>query len=340
MRTCTPAGETESVKLPWKPLVVRHGKPELRRSLWQLATTMVPYAALWYLMYRALSISYWLTLALSILAAGFLMRTFVIFHDCGHGSFFRSGTANHVTGFITGVLTLTPFHSWRHYHAVHHATSGNLDRRGSGDVWVLTVQEYLALPPKKRLWYRIYRHPLMMLGFGPLFVFVLTQRFPPSSGSRRDRLSVLWTNLALLALAAVLAWAMGLGAYLLIQLSVVWIGGVVGVWFFYVQHNYEGVCWERQGNWNFVSSALKSGSFYKLPRLFQWFTGSIGFHHVHHLSPRIPNYFLESCHYENPVFKDVPPLTFRASLKSLTLRLWDEEHRRLVGFDALQTPRA
>jgi omega-6 fatty acid desaturase (delta-12 desaturase) len=331
------ANKPESSKLPWQRAVANYQKTDLWRSVWQVVNTLVPYFILWYLLVRSLEVSYWLTLALSPLAAGFMVRIFVIFHDCGHGSFFKSRKANDVLGAITGILTFTPYYRWRHAHAVHHATSGDLDARGVGDVWMLTVQEYLELSGWKQLGYRLYRYPLVMLGFGPFFVFVVIQRFARGAASKRERYSVYWTNLALLGILILMAITIGIKAYILVQLPIMIIGAAVGVWLFYVQHQFEGVYWERHNNWDYATAALKGSSFYKLPKVLQWFTGNIGFHHIHHLSPRIPNYHLEKCYHENPIFQEVKPITLPSSLKSLTLRLWDEEGQRLVGFDYLKT---
>jgi omega-6 fatty acid desaturase (delta-12 desaturase) len=321
----------------WRQAVAGYQHADWRRSVWQVINTLVPFFVLWYLMYRSLEVSYWLTLALSILTAGFLMRVFIIFHDCGHGSFFRSRRANDAVGILTGILTLTPYYQWRHDHAVHHATAGDLDERGVGDVWTLTVQEYREASPQKRMAYRLFRYPLVMLGFGPFFIFVISQRFPRKGAAKRERHSVYWTNLALLGILALMGLAIGFKAFVLVHLPIMLIAGAIGVWMFYVQHQFEGVYWERHDNWDYASAALKGSSFYQLPKVFQWFTGNIGFHHIHHLSPRIPNYYLEGCHRENPVFQEVKPITLLSSLKSLRYRLWDEDGRRLVGFGFLKT---
>ena len=323
----------------WKEVVARYQQPSLWRSVWQIVDTLVPYAVLWVLMYRSLAVSYWLTLPLAILAAGFLVRVFIIHHDCGHGSFFKSQKANDVCGFITGVLTATPYHLWRWEHAVHHAGSGDLDRRGLGAVWTLTVQEYLEASRWKRFAYRMERNPFVLFGLAPSILFIVLHRFSSAEASKRDRHSVCWTNLALLALAAVLSWIIGLKAYLLIQLPVTMVAGMAGVWLFYVQHQFEGVYWQRHGQWDYTAAALEGSSFYKLPKILQWFSGNIGFHHIHHLSPRIPSYYLERCYNANPAFQRVTPLTLFSSLKLLTFRLWDEAHHQLVGYGYLRTLR-
>lgn len=323
----------------WKEIVARYQKPAVWRSSWQAVNTLVPYAVLWYLMYRSLSISYWITAPLAILAGGFMVRIFIIFHDCGHGSFFKSRTANNILGFITGVLTFTPYFHWRWDHSLHHASAGDLDRRGWGDVWTLTVQEYLEASRWKRFAYRLARHPVVLFVIAPLFLFLVKHRFPYVKASRRERNSVYWTNLAILGLASTLTWILGLEAYLLIQLTVMAVGGTAGVWLFYVQHQFEGVYWERGDQWDYAKAALQGSSFYKLPKILQWFSGNIGFHHIHHLSPRIPNYHLERCHKAEPLFQKVKAITLFSSFKSLTFRLWDEQCRKLVGYRHLRTIR-
>src|SRR5437867_1213894 len=308
----------------------------LRKSIWQMINALVPYAALCGLMVWTQDVSYWLTFALAILSAGFMIRTFIIFHDCAHGSFFRSQRANHVLGFITGVLTFTPYHHWRHQHALHHASSGDLDRRGAGDIWTLTVQEYLAAPLWKRIAYRLFRNPFVLFVIVPTFVFLIYRRFPSRAVGKRERRSVYWTNGALLAIVVLMSLTVGVKSYLLVQLPVLMITGSVGLWLFYVQHQFEGVYWERRRHWDFASAALNGSSFYKLPRLLQWFTGSIGFHHIHHLSPAIPNYNLEACHEANPIFQKVRAITLWSSTKALSLRLWDEQRKRLVDWSSLR----
>ena len=323
----------------WKQIVARYQKPSVGRGVWQILNTLVPYAALWYLMYLSLSVSWWLTVPLALLASAFLVRAFIIFHDCGHGSFFKSAAANHILGAITGVLTFTPFYHWRWEHAIHHSSAGDLDRRGTGDVWTLTVQEYLEASRWKRFAYRLARNPIVLFVLAPLYLFVIQQRIPSLKAPARERYSVYWTNLAVGAMAAGLIWIFGLKAWLIIQLIVLMTAGSAGVWLFYVQHQFEGVYWERGGEWDYTTAALKGSSFYKLPRVLQWFSGNIGFHHIHHLSPRIPNYHLEKCHRAEPLFQTVKPVTLFSSFKSFTFRLWDEQRRRLVGYRHLRTVR-
>ena len=321
----------------WQQAVAGHREPVLRRSVWQLVNSVIPYFALWGLMIWTLSTSYWITLALAVVAAGFLVRIFIIFHDCGHGSFFRSRRANRLTEFVTGVLTFTPYRQWRHKHALHHATSGNLDRRGPGEIWTLTVQEYLEASRWKRLSYRLARNPLVLFGLAPLYVFLVQQRFPSRAVGKRERRGVHWTNGALLAIVVLMGLTIGIKAYVLVQLPVMLFAAAAGVWLFYVQHQFEDVQWKRGADWDYAEAALQGSSFYKLPKVLQWFSGNIGFHHIHHLSPAIPNYNLERCHEECLIFRQVEPVTLRGSLRALSFRLWDERHRELVSFRRLRT---
>jgi len=316
--------------------VARYQTPAVGRGVWQLVNTLVPYTALWCLIYLSLGVSWWLTVPLAVLAGAFLVRVFIIFHDCGHGSFFKSRTANHIVGAITGVVAFTPYYHWRWEHAIHHSSAGHLDRRGTGDVWTLTVQEYLEASRWKRFAYRLARNPVVLFVLAPLFLFLVLHRVPSLKAPARERYSVYWTNLAVGAVAAGLIVLFGLKAYLIVQLAVLMTAGSAGVWLFYVQHQFEGVYWERGDDWDYSAAALKGSSFYRLPRVLQWFSGNIGFHHIHHLSPRIPNYHLQKCHRAEPLFQTVKPITLLSSFKSLTFRLWDEQRRRLVGYRDLR----
>ena len=320
----------------WKQIVAKYQEPSPARTAWQMINTLGPYAFLWFLMYRSLSISWWLILPLAILAGAFLVRIFIIFHDCGHGSYFRSRAANDVVGFITGMLTFTPYYHWRWEHAIHHATAGHLDKRGVGDIWTLTVQEYLAASRWKRFAYRLARNPVILFFIAPLYVFLIRQRFPSANANRRERRSVLWMDLAVLVMVVGLCVIFGIKAYLLILLISMGFAGTAGFWLFYVQHQFEGVYWKRAENWDYTAAAIQGSSFYKLPKILQWFSGNIGFHHIHHLSARIPNYNLERCHNAHAVFQKVRPVTFFGSFKSLKFRLWDEQRGNLVGFRHLR----
>ena len=320
----------------WKEIVKRHQQPSTLRAVWQIVNTLVPLGALWYLMYLSLSVSWWLIIPLAILAGAFLVRVFIIFHDCGHGSFFKSRLANDIVGFITGLLTFTPFYQWRWDHAIHHATSGHLDKRGTGDLWTLTVEEYLASSRWRRFSYRLARNPFVLFVLAPVVVLLVKQRFPSTGANKRERESVQWMNLALLGMAVGLSAIFGVGPYLIIQATALTVAGSAGFWLFYIQHQFEGVYWEREQEWDYAAAALKGSSFYKLPRILQWFTGNIGYHHIHHLSARIPNYNLERCHKAHLMFQDVKPITLLASLQSLKYRLWDEQRKKLVGYRHLK----
>lgn len=320
----------------WRAVVAAYQSPDLRRSIWQLVNSLVPYLLLWYFMVQSLAYSYWLTLALSVLAAGFLVRIFIIFHDCGHGSFFRSKRANAIIGTVCGLLTFTPYYQWRHDHAMHHASAGDLDRRGSGDVYTLTVAEYLRMASWDQLKYRVFRHPLVMLTAGPIYSFIVTQRFVLPNAGPRERRSVYATNITLLALIVIMSLTIGLWQFLLIQLPVALFAGALAIWLFYCQHQFEGTYWAHHDTWDYEAAALQGSSYFKMPRVLQWFTGNIGFHHVHHLSPRIPNYNLEACHNAHPRFQEATTITFGSSLKYFSLKLWDEESQRLVGVRELR----
>ena len=326
------AGTLDEVRRSWKQLVASYQGADLKRSVWQLVNSVVPFFGLLYLAYRLFAVSYWLALPVQVLAAGFMVRIFIIFHDCGHGSFFRSRLANDVVGYITGILTFTPYDDWKNEHARHHATAGNLDRRGAGDVLTMTVEEYRNASFWQRLGYRLYRNPFVLLGFGPLYSFVVKQRFPRKANGVRGVVSVLVTDVALVAIFAALFATIGVGKTLLLILPVIGIAGAAGIFLFYVQHQFEQVYWERHERRDFVAVAMQGSSLYALPRVLQWFSGNIGFHHIHHLSSRIPNYRLPKAYREQPLFQQAPTLTLRSSLRSLRLHLYDEGSRRLVGF--------
>jgi omega-6 fatty acid desaturase (delta-12 desaturase) len=281
-------------------------------------------------MYISLDFSYWLTLLLAVPAAGFLIRIFIIFHDCGHGSYFKSRKLNTFFGYLTGILAFVPYHHWNHRHAQHHATASDLDRRGVGDVWTLTVKEYLALPKKQQIIYKLHRHPVIMLLVGPIYVFLINNRFVDQPASPLERRGVYITNLGILFLAVISSLTIGFEAYFLIQFPVIFMAAAAGIWLFYVQHQFEDVYWARHESWSYQKAALNGSSFYKLPAVLRWFSGNIGFHHIHHLNSKIPNYRLPECHDNIPELAAVKPLTIRSSLKSLRLRLWDEDRNCLI----------
>ncbi|MDP9739174.1 UNVERIFIED_ORG: omega-6 fatty acid desaturase (delta-12 desaturase) [Bacillus sp. B2I3] len=303
-----------------------------KQSIWQIINTLGPFIILWYLAYISLSVSYWLALIPAVFAAGFLTRIFIIFHDCTHHSFFKDRRANRIVGTIMGVLTLFPFDQWGHEHSVHHATSGNLDKRGTGDIWTLTVDEYLAAPFKLRFAYRFYRNPLVMFGLGPIYVFLLKNRFNRKGARKKEKNNTYLTNVLIVVFAALLCLAVGWQSFLLVQGSIFMISGSIGIWLFYVQHTFEDSYFEENEEWEYVLAAVEGSSFYKLPKLMQFLTGNIGYHHVHHLSPRVPNYKLEMAHNNTQPLENVPTITLATSLRSLRFRLWDEESKNFIGF--------
>ncbi|MFD0588918.1 fatty acid desaturase [Paenibacillus sp. GCM10027627] len=307
-------------------------KSELRVSIRQMINTLAPLFLFWFAAYASLSVSYWLTLAFAVPAAFFVIRTFIIFHDCCHGSFFKSKRANDIVGILTGVLTLVPYQQWKNAHAIHHATSSNLDKRGVGDLWILTIEEYASLHWLQKLSYRAYRHPLVMFGLGPIFVFVFQYRFNRKGARRKERINTYVMNLLIVGLYALMCWALGWKAFLLVQGPVFYISAMLGIWLFYVQHQFEDSYFEHEEEWSYVKAAVDGSSYYKLPKLLQWLTGNIGFHHVHHLSPKVPNYYLENAHESTPPLHKATTITIRESLESLKFRLWDEEGKRFVSF--------
>ncbi len=322
----------------WREALAPYARPHLGRSLLDLMTSAVPYVALSVLMYLALDVSYVLTLAIAVPAAGFLLRTYIVFHDCAHGSLLPSKRANAWVGRTLGLIVFSPFSSWRHSHAVHHATAGDLERRGVGDVHTLTVAEYRGLPWRKRLGYRLFRNPLVMFGLGPLFAMVIQPRLTSRAARPRIRRSVIGTNLALLLLIGGLCWLVGWRDYLLVQAPTAMLAGSAGVWLFYVQHQFEDTYWQNTSDWSYAAAALQGSSYLKLPKVLQFFTGNIGLHHVHHLSARIPNYNLQRAHDENPICHDVPTLSLWDGMRAVRLKLWDGERGRLVTFADARVP--
>jgi len=309
-------------------------RPDRKKATWQIIDTLVPYFALWALMIVMVQqgYPYWSVLALSVFAAAFYVRVFILFHDCTHGSLFATPRANRILGYVTGILTFTPFEQWRRSHAMHHDTVGDLDRRGVGDIWTMTAEEFDAAPRRTRVAYRIIRDPFFVLTFGTIIIFLVSPRFFHKLDRKRERQSVIITNIALAAIIAVAVMTVGIETYLMIQIPLMLIAGAAGLWLFYVQHQFEGTYWERHEAWDPVRAALEGSSFYELPKVLQWFTGNIGFHHIHHVQQRIPNYNLERCYNEVPLLQQVKPLTLLSSLKSARLHLWDESRRILRGY--------
>jgi omega-6 fatty acid desaturase (delta-12 desaturase) len=318
-------------------MIAPYTKPDTTRSLLQLLNTGLPFVAVMLIMFLALQHGFIVAAILFPAGAIFLVRLFMLQHDCGHGSFFAAAWANNLLGWILGVVTLTPYTSWRRDHAIHHASMGNLDRRGVGDVTTLTVDEYLALPKWRQLGYRLYRHPLVLFGLGPLWLFFISNRIPTGNPFRqwRNWVSILGTDAAIAVILVTLVLTLGPVAVLLGWLPVTLLAATIGVWLFYIQHQFEDVYWEPQATWNFRAAALTGSSFYDLPVPLHWLTANIGFHHIHHLSSKIPNYLLRKCHIDNPALQTAPRLTLLGSLKCARLALWDTEHHKLVPFSAV-----
>lgn len=335
-----PSSRTQEGKVPayewpgWHAALLDYREPSSWKASWQLVNTLVPYVCLWWLMVWLMrrDYPYGLTLALAVPAAAFLVRVFILFHDCVHGSFFRRKALNMFFGYVLGMLVFTPLEDWRFSHFRHHATYANLDARGFGDIWTMTRTEYEESSTWKRLMYRLFRNPLVMFGFGPLFSFLLRFRLPVRTSKRRERVSVVFTDVLIAGVLLMAGRSMGWRTYASIQLPVIWIAGAMGIWLFYMQHQFKGVYWSRKDDWDPLRAAMEGSSFYKLPPLLRWFSGNIGYHHVHHLGSRIPNYRLKACYDAIPALQAKPPLTIRASLSGLRLKLWDEKLGELVGF--------
>jgi len=319
----------------WIEIISRYNKPDKVKSWWQIINSVGSYIVLWIIMIQTIRISYWLTLLLAVFAAGFMIRTFIIFHDCGHGSFFKSKRFNKIVGIITGLMVFTPYHMWHHEHHIHHQTVGNLDKRGTGDVKTLTVTEYSKLSKWQRFSYRLYRNPVFLFGVAPILIFIVLQRLTKKNMSVKNKLYVHLSTLTLIGVIILLMLAIGWKTFILIQLPVLYIATVHGVWLFYIQHQFRDVLWTNTDNWDYKTTALQGSSLFRLPALLNWFTGNIGYHHIHHLSPAIPNYNLKRCHYENPLFREIKPITFLSAFESLSLRLWDENRKLLVRFNEI-----
>jgi omega-6 fatty acid desaturase (delta-12 desaturase) len=318
----------------WYAALKTFRTPSAIAAGWQLVNTLLPYGCLWLLMIRAVreGYPYWMTLLLAFVASLFLVRLFILFHDCVHGSLFPLQGVNTFVGHVLGILVFTPFDDWRFSHLKHHASYADLDARGFGDIWTMTRTEYENASKTNRIAYRLYRHPLILLGLGAIFSFLLRFRLPARGSKRKARASVLFTNLIIIAVVMVAAHTIGLRTYILIQLPVVWFAGMMGIWLFYVQHQFECVYWARRRDWDALRAAMEGSSFYALPAGLRWFSANIGYHHVHHLNSRIPNYRLKRCCDSVPVLREKPALTIRRSLSAIHLKLWDEERKIMIGF--------
>jgi omega-6 fatty acid desaturase (delta-12 desaturase) len=327
-----PAAVRREEKPAWVMAMKRFEKSNPRKVAIQLLDTLPPYLGLVVLMYftMTLHLPYIVTLLIALPAGAFLMRLFIIFHDCGHGSYVASELGQKIIGNILGVITFTAFADWRRSHGIHHSSSGNLDRRGVGDVWTMTMDEYAASSPLRRLWYRIFRNPFVMFGLGPFFSFLIVHRWPTRGSNRNQFLSVMLTDVAIAGIVAACAFTIGIKDYLLIQLPILLLGGAGGVWLFYIQHQFDPSYWARTEEWESMEAAMRGSSFYKLPRALQWISGNIGFHHIHHLRPRIPNYNLQQCLNETPELQLPDPLRLWPSLLSVRLKVWDEKEKILL----------
>lgn len=303
-----------------------------QKSIIQLCNTILPFFILWFLAYQSLSISIFITIPLAVIAAGFIVRTFIIFHDCTHGSFFKSKKANKFFGTLTGIITLFPYEKWKREHLIHHASSSNLDKRGIGDIWVMTVDEYISATKWQRFVYRVYRNPVVLFGLGPIYLVLIASRFNRKDAKLNERLNTHFISLAVVAIYTGMIFLIGWQAFLIIQGTITFVAASLGIWLFYIQHTFEDSYFEEESEWDYVKAAIEGSSFYKLPRFLQWITGNIGYHHVHHLSPRVPNYNLEEAHNATPPLHNTTTITITTSLASLKYRLYDEDNHQFIGF--------
>jgi omega-6 fatty acid desaturase (delta-12 desaturase) len=330
--------KTHILEPQWYQDIKKYEQPDIRKSIIQLISTLIPYAGSWLAIIWMINKNYslWLILPFVLTASVFLVRIFILFHDCTHNSFFVSRKTNRIWGYILGVLTLTPYEKWQHSHNIHHNTYADLDNRGIGDIWTLTVKEYLALPWHKKLYYRLYRSPLIMFTMGPIFIFLFDHRLIIKGSSKKIKFSVFFNNLALAVFLCVIVYLKIQMIYFWLYLLIMILAGAMGIWLFYVQHQFEGVYWARHDEWDPLEAAFKGSSYYKLPKILQWLTANIGLHTIHHLRVSIPNYNLQQCYDETPDLHIIRKLSLKRSIKSLWLNLWDEEKKQLVSFHSLK----
>ena len=317
--------------------IAPYEKANVKVSVRQLLNTIPPFFLLWFLAYQSLQVSVLLAVVIAIVAAGFLVRVFIIFHDCTHNSFFSSRKANDRLGTILGIMTLFPYEKWKRDHNIHHATSGNLDKRGTGDIWIMTVNEYLQASFWQKLSYRLYRNPFVMFVLGPLYLLLVSNRKNHKGAKRKERINTHMTTLAAVIIYALVIMLIGWQAFLIIQGTILFVAALLGIWLFYVQHQFEDSYFENKDEWDYVKAAIDGSSYYQLSKPLQWLTGNIGFHHVHHLSPRVPNYYLETVHETNPSLQQVTTITLRTSLKALRFRLYDENQKTFISFRELKS---
>ncbi|MFB4212456.1 fatty acid desaturase [Shouchella sp. JSM 1781072] len=327
-----------------KKSVAPYAKSNTKIGVLQLINTLLPFFLAWFLAYQSITLSIWLSLLFSVIAAGLVVRIFIIFHDCTHGSFFQNPKWNRIVGNITGVLTHFPFEKWKHSHSIHHATSGNLDKRGTGDIWVMTVEEYRTATKMDRLKYRLYRNPFILFGLGPLYLFLIENRINKKDAKRKEKVNTILTNASIALIYAGMMMLVGWEAFLIVQIPIMYLSGAAGIWLFYVQHQFEDSYFENDNEWDFVKAAVDGSSYYKLPKVIQWITGNIGYHHVHHLSPKVPNYNLEKTHENVKPLQTATTITLKKSLESIRFRLYDEKNQTFISFkemkiaDRLQGP--
>lgn len=312
--------------------VSQFAKSDKKKSVIQIVNTIPPMFLFWFLAYQSLSVSIFLTLGFAVITAFFVVRTFIIFHDCTHGSFLKNKKANDILGTLTGVLTLFSYEKWKREHAIHHASSSNLDKRGVGDIWVMTIDEYKDASKWERLMYRLYRNPLVMFGLGPLFLVLIQSRFNRKGARKKERNNTYLTNVILVVVYSLMIYLIGWQAFLIVHGTTMFVAGALGIWLFYIQHTFEDSYFEEESEWDYVKAAVEGSSYYKLPRILQWATGNIGFHHVHHLAPRVPNYNLELAHQSTPPLHNATTITIKSSLESIKFRLYDPERKTFVGF--------
>lgn len=318
----------------WRRIVAPFQKPSASRSAQQVFTSAGFFLISSVLGFWLATVNFWLALPVAVFSAGFIVRTFIVQHDCGHGSFFRKKRTADIVGFFCGIITLTPYKYWRRSHNAHHASSGNLSSRGIGDIKTATIREYNSWSPIQQIWYRIYRNPFILFSVGAPIQFAILHRFPDSYSKSwvAERREMMLGNAVILGIWITLLAVFGFQVTFVAYMLPLWIAASVGAWLFYVQHQYEDAYWEHEDSWNYTEAAIKGSSFYRLPKILQWFSGNIGFHHVHHLTPKIPNYYLEECHKSDGMFEEAKTLTISNSISAAFLSLWDEESKRLISF--------
>ena len=322
----------------WYKDTAKYAIPDTKKSSIQLINTLIPYSLAWFCIVWLLNNAYplWMVYTTAVIASIFLVRIFILFHDCTHHSLFASRKANRFWGYVLGLLTLTPYEKWQHSHNIHHNTYSDLDKRGVGDIWTVTVKEYINSPWREKLFYRLYRNPFVMFILGPVYIFLWDHRLTPKGSNKKLKLSVAFNNIALVTFIGILVYLRVSYIYIWIYLFIMILAGALGIWLFYIQHQFEGVYWSRHDEWDPFKAAFEGSSYYELPKILQWLTGNIGLHTIHHLRVSIPNYNLQSCYDEIPALHDIKKLSIRRSLKSLRLNLWDEKEKKLVSFHSIK----